>query len=1766
MEVLHIGLLLIVFTVFQVASGQEYDYRLQPQCEQGSCYPATGDLLIGRESNLTANSTCGIDRPERYCIVSHLDDEKKCFLCDSRNVWSQSAPNSHRIENIVSSFRERKFKWWQAENGVQHVYIQLDLEAEFHFTHLIMTFKTFRPKALYVERSFDFGNSWKIYRYFAYDCAKSFPGVATGPFRNLTDVICVSKYSDVVPSSEGELVFRVLPPFFRISDPYSKDVQDLLKLTNLRVVFTELHTLGDTVFDGRQDIREKYYYSMYDMTVRGSCSCYGHASRCVPVDGYNNENNLNMVNGMCECTHNTKGLNCELCQDFYNDKPWRPAQHSDTNACQRCECYNHATACHFDAGVYELTGRVSGGVCDDCQHNTMGRNCQECRAGYFQDPNKELYDPNICQQCDCDPTGSLYDGECERMTDEELGLEAGRCNCKTYVTGRRCDSCIDGYWNLLDDNPNGCEACTCDPMGTLENFGCDQYTGYCTCKRYVTGKNCDQCYPGFWGMSNDLNGCRPCDCDVGGATSDACDVETGQCTCKDNIQGRQCHQVQPGYFFTRMDWYTYEAEFAEGFGNTRVYIRELIPDYRSWTGPGYMRVIEGDAILFSDISVDFPMYYDIVIRYDQRMTEKWDDVRVRVIRPDIVDRDGPCANAIPQDDDKAVMLQQSSRFVTVEPSVCLESGQNYSIRIEFSRYKSDRQTPDATVLIDSIILVPNTESIPIFLGPGLPDYMKNEYLRYRCRELQLHVHQPELPDLCKKHVFSISGIIHHRALDCDCDLTGSLSFECDPVGGQCQCKEHVVGRRCDQCAPGTYGFGPNGCTPCNCHAIGARDNFCDIETGQCLCIPNVHKRICEECEPGYYGFPYCRACDCNGNAETCDNLTGECISCTDNTTGAHCERCLAGFYGDPRLDVREPCRACMCPGGPYSNAQHADTCYYDPRLEYVVCECDIGYKGPDCGVCDENYFGNPQEDNGTCGMCECSGNIDPDDIGNCDHETGECLKCLFNTEGFNCEKCEAGYYGDALTQNCIECVCNPIGTNKSAGDCDRVSGQCPCLPNVVGQKCDMSAPGFWNMTEKIGAITCACDPDGSFGFECNEFTGQCDCLMGRGGRTCSECEDLFWGEPTEECYPCECDVQGSAQAQCDRKTGQCVCKVGISGYKCDRCDRGTTGELPNCVPCGDCFDNWDRVVRDLRDQTSSLVSQAENIAIEGAAGAFDKEFRVMEDNLAEIRRIVEGAGVSSYDVEELQMMIKTMRENLTANIEDLDTMDENLQTTMGRIQEGNSRISALQLGVEELNKKAELLRKNASDIQAQDVEGAINITREAEQRSLQAQSVVDGTNKYLDDSAAVRGRVEKILEDNLSDFNTSIENNQEALRELDDKVSMLSDMLPEINGKVCDRSGDPCDDVCGGGGCGSCGGPSCEKGAVTRADNALDLAMKAETLLNVKENNAQGLATNVSRAHDLSQMAKMEAQMAFAEASKAKTASEDTRADLEKLLTDVRDFLQLNGAEPKNIEATANEVLAMTISLQPEQVIQLAQEINQTIQGLQNIDNILDDTREDLGTAEKLKERAENASKAAAAILDIAQGVLKALNGSKEAQDKAKMAIDQADSDISDAQTDLTQIESETTAAEEKSKNTMDKVDTLRENLDGLQTKITENEFKVKNAEDTANEAENLANQASTKAQSLEDQYPDVLNKLNDKYNSTADAKSRVENLRKRADDLATESTAKLKKLRDMNTEFENYEQQLVKLTSRIDEYNANMTKYLEAIQQKANDYRTCTT
>lgn len=75
---------------------------------------------------------------------------------------------------------------------------------------------------------------------------------------------------------------------------------------------------------------------------------------------------------------------------------------------------------------------------------------------------------------------------------------------------------------------------------------------------------------GYWGLGEDPQGCRPCDCDVGGAYDSSCDQRSGQCNCRPNVEGRRCDHVRPGFFVMPHDWLRYEAEDARGIGVSNV--------------------------------------------------------------------------------------------------------------------------------------------------------------------------------------------------------------------------------------------------------------------------------------------------------------------------------------------------------------------------------------------------------------------------------------------------------------------------------------------------------------------------------------------------------------------------------------------------------------------------------------------------------------------------------------------------------------------------------------------------------------------------------------------------------------------------------------------------------------------------------------------------------------------------------------------------------------------------------------------------------------------------------------------------------------------------------------------------------------------------------------------------------------------------------------------------------------------------------------------
>lgn len=63
---------------------------------------------------------------------------------------------------------------------------------------------------------------------------------------------------------------------------------------------------------------------------------------------------------------------------------------------KECECHGHSDSCHFSLRAWRSSGRTSGGVCDNCRHNTEGRRCHRCRHGYHRHISLPLKSPHAC--------------------------------------------------------------------------------------------------------------------------------------------------------------------------------------------------------------------------------------------------------------------------------------------------------------------------------------------------------------------------------------------------------------------------------------------------------------------------------------------------------------------------------------------------------------------------------------------------------------------------------------------------------------------------------------------------------------------------------------------------------------------------------------------------------------------------------------------------------------------------------------------------------------------------------------------------------------------------------------------------------------------------------------------------------------------------------------------------------------------------------------------------------------------------------------------------------------------------------------------------------------------------------------------------------------------------------------------------------------------------------------------------------------------------
>uniref|UniRef100_A0A8D3CNT9 Laminin subunit alpha-5 n=1 Tax=Scophthalmus maximus TaxID=52904 RepID=A0A8D3CNT9_SCOMX len=536
--------------------------------------------------------------------------------------------------------------------------------------------------------------------------------------------------------------------------------------------------------------------------------------------------------------------------------------------------------------------------------------------------------------------------------------------------------------------------------------------------------------------------------------------------------------------------------------------------------------------------------------------------------------------------------------------------------------------------------------------------------------------------------------------DCSMCATGYWGFPncrpcncgsrlCEPVTGDCICPPRTLRPECTQCEPQTFGCHPLvGCEVCNCSRPGivSLDVGCDTLSGQCRCKNNIVGRQCDRCAPGFYGFPNCRPCDCNEagtEEEVCNSFTGQCL-CKENVQGSRCDQCRVGTF---HLDPTNPkgCTSCFCFGA-------TDRCRSSDKRRTEIMNMEgwvlLGadrqevpvtvYPGQDLVEADlsdvpdvyqdlhwhspKTYLGDKVSSYGGYLRYRLTTQTMRGDVLSLPAEAHrpdiilKVLNTLSNTHTHThpnpkplCKDTHAhrrqinlGSFRHAQTGNSVsreELMMVLVGLeslqvraihSQSAhsvslrgavleGAASLPAGRhannveiCMCPANYLGDSCQKCAPGYYRDT--IGLFLGKCVPCNCNGHsdQCLDGSGICsNCRHNTAGDHCEQCQGGFLGNNSVDgqavsCSSCPCPLRvpsNNFAEGCLQKNErmQCLCMPGYAGPHCERCAPGFYGNPmvlgSRCQPCH-CHDNTDpnMLFTDCHPLTGECLSCMHNTA------------------------------------------------------------------------------------------------------------------------------------------------------------------------------------------------------------------------------------------------------------------------------------------------------------------------------------------------------------------------------------------------------------------------------------------------------------------------------------------------------------------------------------------------------------------------------------------
>uniref|UniRef100_A0A668THK2 Uncharacterized protein n=1 Tax=Oreochromis aureus TaxID=47969 RepID=A0A668THK2_OREAU len=791
------------------------------------------------------------------------------------------------------------------------------------------------------------------------------------------------------------------------------------------------------------------------------CNCHNKADNCY----YNqtisdlslslNTHGVRRGGGVCfNCQQNTAGINCETCKDGY----YRPAEVSPYSdfPCVECKCDLRGSKSSVCTRDNTQPGLLAGQCM--CKEGFAGQQCDRCAFGYRDFPQ--------CVRCECNLSGSINTDPCSP------------CICKENVMGAHCDLCKPGFFNLKESNPLGCTSCFCfgvsdvcessallflsETITTTPVFHSNEIPIHSNISSGATHQQMLwwEAPQSFLGnkVSYHFHICSLC--------------QTHKLS---HFQGNglalrlsrplplSLSTLAEHLVSVPMVWQQFVYD-QTGSHVTRDDLLLVLADVTSLVVRVYLNTSASGTIRLSSVSLDIgdpSLHSEVQALAVERCECPWgySGTSCESCLPGFYRVGGilfggncmqcECNDHATECDINGVCVACTHNTTGSHCDQCLQG---------FYGDATEGTTDDCQLCPCPLTEPSNRFSPTCVLDPSgqvLCDQCKDGYTGTNCEK-------------CASGFYGNPQVVGGTCIRCECNGNVDISEvgHCDTVTGEClRCLGNTAGRHCELCQPGYYGDAVHtkDCWECDCDVNGALSSQCNVTTGQCFCRENVTGRTCDHCKSGFYGLQSghgCIPCGCSKSGslfESCDK-EGQC-QCVEGVTGHKCDRCSRGYYGFHD----KGCIACSCDHtGGNCNPENGE------------CICPAHTEGETCNKCVKNYWGhNPTTG---CKPCSCSeaGSSSP----LCDLTNGQCL-CKEGFFGRSCDRCAPGYYGYPACSACGCDMAGTEKTfcNATLGVCScQNTGNCVCKPGVSGRRCEECVSGWFGLSAENldGCLQCFC--------------------------------------------------------------------------------------------------------------------------------------------------------------------------------------------------------------------------------------------------------------------------------------------------------------------------------------------------------------------------------------------------------------------------------------------------------------------------------------------------------------------------------------------------------------------------------------------------------------------------------------------------------------------------------------------------------------------